>query len=258
LFNLKIVLVFALVALAISARAQQDLFATEKQESSKGFVISIHGNFDKPAADMAKRFGSSYRFGPGVFYKWRSNWLLGLKGDLMFGNKIKEPGFLDNLNNQNTTRLLNQNGIRRGFSVFERGFTVGVQGGRIFNKILSHSPDNGLIIFTTVGFFQHRILLNDKNGEFPQIAGKYIKGYDRLANGLFVEQFVGYNYISKQGFVAFNIGLNALAGFTQGRRDIWLDTRQPGDDKRLDVLLGIRGSWYIPIFHRRSDELFFE
>ena len=49
-----------------------------------------------------------------------------------------------------------------------------------------------------------------------------------------------------------------MAGFTQGRRDFLYDTGKPGTDTRLDILYGIRGGWYIPIFKRKSEELFFE
>jgi hypothetical protein len=249
---------FLVAGIAISGFAQEDLFGGDKKQPAKGWVISVHALGEKPMADMAERFGSSYRFGPNVFYKTSSNWTIGVKGDFIFGNKVHEPGFLDNMNSSNTTSILNNNGARGGFGVYERGYTVGIQGGRIFNKILSKQPDNGLMIMTTVGFIQHRILLSDKNDEYPQIAPAYRKGYDRLANGLFIEQFVGYSYFDKRGFLNFNIGLNMLAGFTQGRRTYWFDVQKPGNDKRLDILTGIRLSWYIPAFKRKSEELFFE
>jgi hypothetical protein len=75
---------------------------------------------------------------------------------------------------------------------------------------------------------------------------------------LFLEQFAGYIHFSENGLVNFNIGVNVLAGFTQGRRDFLYDIQKAGNESRLDMLIGIRGSWFIPIFRRKSEEYFFE
>ncbi len=251
-------LLLTLCICSINATAQDDLFGTEKKAPKKGFIISAHANLDIPAADMATRFGVNYRLGPALLYKTSSNWLFGANFDFILGNKINEPGFLGNVSPDGSFSALDQNGTRKRLGVFERGYAVGLQAGKIFNHILSRSPDNGLLLLTTVGFIQHKILIFDKFNEVPQFRGDYKKGYDRLTNGLFVEQFVGYNYLGSQGFLNFNIGFNALAGFTQGRRDFLFDVVKPGTDKRFDVLLGIKGSWYIPLFKRKSEELFFE
>ena len=249
--------VFLLVLLSGNAFAQDDLFGMEKKDPQKGFVISVHGIGELPLADMADRFGASYRLGANVFYKTKQNWLIGVKGDFLFSNKVSEPGLLDNISRSNS--IINLNGQKSPVPVFLRGYTVGIQAGKIFNTILGgNNPDNGLLVMGTVGFIQHKILLSDKNNEFPQLTPEYKKGYDRLTNGVLIEPFVGYNHIGKDGFLNFNIGLNALVGFTGGRRTYNFDTQMPGNDKRLDVLVGIRGSWYIPIFRKKSDELFFE
>lgn len=238
--------------------AQDDLFGSNSAAPRKGVIVAIHSNVDVPAGDMATRFGTGFRIGGSVLRKTKKNWLFGPTANFIFGNAIKEPGFLKNIDPSGQRAALDQNGVRTGFSVFERGYTVGIQGGKIFNNILSNSPDNGLILLTTVGFIQHKILIFQRDNKIPQLRGDYRKGYDRLTNGIFVEQFVGYNHFSNNGFINFNIGVNALFGFTQGRRDFLFDTQQPGNDKRLDILLGVRGSWYLPIFKRKSEELFFE
>jgi len=255
---MKKILTFLSLLLCCSepAMAQDDLFGTEKKKPLKGFIISLHGVFDVPMADMADRFGVSYRVGPSVFYKTSGNWMLGLKADFLFGNKIKEPGFLSNMIGTRDG-VLNASGFRTTITTLERGFLFGVQAGKIFN-LNSNRPDNGILALTSVGFMQHKILVSNRDQNIPQLDNEYLHGYDRLANGFFVEEFVGYNHFSASGLVNFNIGLNVLAGFTKGRRDVHFDTRQPGNESRLDMLIGVKGSWYIPIVKRKSEELFFE
>jgi len=119
-------------------------------------------------------------------------------------------------------------------------------------------PDNGLMLLTTAGFVQHKLNIFDKDKAVPQIRGQYVKGYDRLTNGAFIEQYVGYTYFSKYQLVNFSIGFDALIGFTQGRRDYLYDVNRTDNAKRLDILYGVRASWFIPIFKRKSEDMLFE
>ena len=245
-----------LVLFMFSSRAQDGLFTTEKSKARKGFIINANGGIDFPAADMAKRFGTNYRIGGALLYKTTSNWMFGVKMDFLLGNRITEDSLLINLTDDDGS-ILNQDGQRVGLSTFERGYLVGLQAGKIIN-LSKTNADNGLLLTTTAGFMQHKINLFDREKTVPQIRGDYRKGYDRLTNGLFIEQYVGYNYFAKDGLINFHIGLNVTAGFTQGRRDYLYDVMRADNASRLDLLFGIRGGWYIPIFRRKSEEIFFE
>ena len=86
----------------------------------------------------------------------------------------------------------------------------------------------------------------------------YLKGYDRLANGWFIEEYLGYAVFAKNELINFHVGVSCLLGFTQGRRDYLYDVMRPGNEKRTDVLMGLHIGWYIPIFHRENTEFSFE
>ena len=242
--------------LPIYSQAQADLFGETKTESKKGFILGVNGSFDLPGADMAKRFGVGYRIGPSVLYKTTSNWIFGAKFDFIFGNDIKEDSFMYNISDQNGFFLTNQNS-REGVGIFERGYAVGLQAGKIF-PLNKSNPNTGLMLLTGAGFMQHKINIYDRDKIVPQLAGEYRKGYDRLTNGVYVEQFVGYNHLDRKGLLNFNIGFDVLAGFTKGRRDYLYDVMRPDDKSRVDLLFGVRGGWYIPLFKRKSEEIFFE
>ncbi len=152
---------------------------------------------------------------------------------------------------------LNQDGTRMGVGLFERGYMIGIEGGKIFN-IAKNNSDNGILALTTFGFMQHKINIFDRDKSIPQLRGDYRKGYDRLTNGLFVEQYIGYAYFSNNGLINFNIGFDIAAGFTKMRRDYQYDLMRGDNSTRVDLLFGIRGGWYIPIFKRKSEEFFFE
>lgn len=236
--------------------AQDDLFGSTKTPARKGFIIGINGSVDFPTADMAKRFGTGYRVGAAGLYKTTSNWIFGAKIDFMLGNIIKEDSFLINVKDKNGN-VIDADGNKVGIGTFERGYMIGLQAGKIWNISKSNS-DNGILFLTSAGFMQHRINLFDQNNSIVQLQKDYEKGYDRLTNGFFVEEYIGYNHLAKDGLINFTIGLDLTAGFTKGRRDFLFDVRRPDDKSRLDMLFGIRGGWYIPIFKKKSEEIFFE
>lgn len=255
----KFVLFALLFVFSFRSFAQEDLFGKNTVSTvapRKGWIIAVNGGFDIPAADMAKRFGLGYRVGPSFFYKTTSNWVFGAKGDFMLGNQVRQDSLLINVKDQ-TGGFINESGERVGVPLLERGYMVGLQVGKIWS--LSNTiKDNGILFLTSVGFMQHKIKIWNKDNSVAQLNGDYIKGYDRLTNGMYVEEYVCYNHFAKRGAINFHIGLDFTAGFTQGRRDYLYDVMRPDNQNRLDIIFGVRGGWYIPIFKRKSEEIIFE
>ncbi len=242
--------------LAVPALAQDDLFGTKAPAPRKGFVIGVNGSIDEPAADMAKRFGLSFRLGPSLYYKTEGNWMFGVNADFIFGNKIREDSLLINVSDQYGA-FINSDGERIGLQLYERGYTIGLQAGKMI-PLKKSKPDVGILLLTGAGFMQHKISIFDKDKTIPQVRGEYRKGYDRLTNGWFLEQYIGYQSFDRRGLLNFHIGLDILAGFTQGRRDYQFDIMRPDNSARLDMLIGIRGGWYIPIFKASSEGYMFQ
>jgi hypothetical protein len=256
-FFMKNILLFLLSVIAVlPTHAQDDIFAKEQEPARHGLVFGVNASLDFPGGDMAKRFGTSYRLGPAVMYKTTSNYMFGVKTDFIFGGNIKQDSLLHGVYDKYGT-FINTDGKRIGVGLFERGYAIGLEGGKIFT--LGHSnPNNGILALSGAGFIQHKILIQDKDETIPQLRGDYKKGYDRLTNGWYLEQFVGYNMFDKGGLLNFNIGFDFMAAFTKGRRDYLYDVRRPESDGRIDLLFGIRGCIYVPIFKKKSEEKYFE
>ncbi len=236
--------------------AQADLFGEVKEPSRKGLVIGLNVGYDVPGVDMAKRFGNSFRLGPSLFWKTMSNWTFGAKADFIFGSRVREDSLLFNVSDK-YGQFINNGGNRIGVGVFERGYMIGLQAGKIL-PIDNAQPNKGILVMTGAGFIQHKISVIDQDKTIPQLRGDYRKGYDRLTNGWYLEQFVGWNMFDKNGLINFHLGLNLTAGFTKGRRDYLYDVMRKDDASRVDLLFGIRGGIYIPVFHKKSEEVFFE
>jgi hypothetical protein len=253
--KIKLLILFLFIT-SNRANAQDDLFGEKKTTTNKGFIIGVNFHLDFPSADMAKRFGNSIRVGPSIQYKTTNNYFIGFSWDFLNGGNIKEDSLLCNITDA-SGQVLNQAGQKIGLSILERGYTTGLQFGKLFN-VSKHNGDNGILWMNTLGFIQHKINIYNKDNAVPQLKSDYLKGYDRLANGWFIEEYLGYAVFSKNELINFHVGVSCLLGFTQGRRDYWYDVMRPGNEKRTDVLMGIHIGWYIPIFHRENTEFSFE
>jgi hypothetical protein len=254
--HLFFIVLMCLSCAGFSALAQDDdLFGTRKPvESHKGWLIGANGNFDIPAGDMAKEFGLSTRVGPSLSYKTNNNWIFGIKADFIFGGQVKVDSLMINLRDK-YGEYITQRGARVILPTFERGYMLGIQAGKII-RTSAKSKDNGIQLLTTVGFIQHKIRINNPDG-VSAITGDYIKGYDRLTNGLFVEESAEYTYFAKNRLLNFHIGPSVMFGFTQDRRSYLYDVMRTDNKQRLDILFGVRGGWYFCIFKRKSEELVF-
>ena len=261
----KLVLIALLSGCISLSFGQSALFGVDSSiKSHSGFILNGNITGDVPLLDMSKRFGIDYRLGPAVSYKTSSNWLFGLKMDFLLGNLIKEDSFMINVKdkysgkfNGKIVEVINSGGKRIGVPVYERGYLVGLSVGKIFSRNPDH-PDDGWTMLTTAGFMQHKINIYDKDVDVAQVDFGYKKGYDRLTNGWFVEQYFGYSYFARNKLLNFNIGIDAVLGITRGRRDYLFDVMRTDNQLRYDGLLGLRGGWMIPIFRRKSEDLSFE
>jgi len=99
-----------------------------------------------------------------------------------------------------------------------------------------------------VGFIQHRIDLSFEKEFLPQLGGDYEKGYDRLANGLFLRQYIGYLYSGSGRFLNVRVGMEWTESFTAPRRDANLDTGQIPSGNRLDIQAALKVAWVLPIY----------
>jgi hypothetical protein len=262
----KVAIIILCICHAWLAGAQESLFGTDKEESKPhyGFVFNINAGVDKPIGVMAKRFGTSYRLGPSLTYKTTSNWIFGVRLDFIVGSNIKDDSLMINIRdrysgafNGKTVEMINVDGNRIGVPFYQRGYLLGGQVGKIFNLRKSR-PDDGIMALTTIGFVQHRINIFLRDKDIPQLKSEYLKGYDRLTNGWFIDEYIGYNMYSKSGLWNMNFGIDAMFGFTKGRREYQFDLGRADNAARLDVLLGARIGWMIPVFKRAGEEIVFE
>jgi hypothetical protein len=217
--------------------------------------VSVSYAFHLPGGDMVDRFGNSHNIGLGFHIKAKTNWYYGIQGSYEFGSTVIEPGLMQNLTIEGGY-IMDIQGQLSKISIQQRGFMVTLDGGRLF-PIIGPNKNSGILAYGGIGFMQHKIRIEHQENEIPQLEGEYLKGYDRLSNGLAFHQFIGYYHMSNNRLVNFFVGIEAWQGLTQGRRPQYFDTQQPGNAKRFDALGGIRAGWTLHLYKRLSNGFYY-
>lgn len=216
--------------------------------------VTVGYGYSTPGGDLANRFGNNGSVEVGFHVKDKKNWYYGVQFNYLFGNKVHEPNLLSNLL---TSRgeILDEQGQIATLFIQERGFNVFLQGGKLFS-VIGPNKNSGILVTGGIGLLQHKIRLEHQEAKITQLEGDYLKGYDRLTNGLSLNQFVGYYHLSNNRLVNFYIGAQATEGLTQCRRDWNFDTQTQDNAKRLDMLFGLRAGWVLNLYQRAPNDFY--
>lgn len=237
----------ALIGLARPCYAQ----GTIRDTTLSMVVISAGYAHQVPGGDLADRFGLNSNIGLSAARKTRSNYLLGVEGSFIFGNKVVEPGILNNVINS-AGQIIDQDGQMADVFLFERGWTAFATVGRIF-PILGPNPNSGLMVKLGGGYMRHKVRVQTQKNVVPQLEDEYLDGYDRLSAGPAALAFIGYQHFGNRRRVNFFVGVELMAGFTHALRLYNFDTEQYNTPERTDLLTGLRVGWSLPIYRRLDD-----
>lgn len=246
----SLLLIFSVLSLSISA--QRDV--KDSVLFSPHFSFSYAHQF--PAGDMEQRFGVNSNVGIAFNVKTTKNVYYGLEWGFITGNKVHEQGLMQNLLTSNN-EIIDSEGKIADVIVQERGYTLTFTGGKLFslNKI---NKNSGILLKGGIGYMQHKIRLETQIHDVPQLQEEYLKGYDRLTNGVVFSQFAGYYHMSSNRFANFYVGVEAFEGFTAGRRSFNFDTQEADNAARRDILIGVRAGWCIHIYKRTYRDYYYD
>jgi hypothetical protein len=217
--------------------------------------IEYGGNWTQ--ADLADRYGFMNHLGVMTGFKTSKNWFFGLQSSFIFGNNVRMTGLFDHLIDSNGN-ITDVNGNIAAVVVYPRGFSTNACIGKIF-PVFSSNKNSGIFVHAGVGYLLHRMKIETNEQVIPQIELDYKKGYDRLTTGINVHQFIGYNFMSNSGGYHFYGGFYAQEGFTNNRRTINFDEPDVpvSTELRLDVQIGFKLGWVIPIYKRQPKDFYF-
>lgn len=216
------------------------------------FLISPSYSFQLPMSDMFNSYGFNHNIGLELGYKFKTNWLISVEGNFLFGAKVKDESLLNNLLTSEGS-LIGADGNLEQVNLSGRGMNIMAK----FGKIIHFNPkmaNSGLLLKFGVGYIDHKILIDVKNINVPQLSAVLKTGYDRFTSGIAFSQYVGLIKLEKKKFLNLSFGVELTEGITQDRRPFDFATGKTIANTRLDLLIGFKFNWYLPVFMGKSNK----
>jgi hypothetical protein len=220
------------------------------------FSLSFSYAFQIPGGDLLYRFGTNSNTGIALNYKTGKNCFYGLQWTYLFGKDLKGNDPLDSIETSSGF-VIDKEGKFADIREFERGFTLGISAGKIFNGFASPNKNSGFMLTGGIGYLQHKIKIYDNGARAPQINKQTLKGYDRLTSGIMTTEFVGYYYLSRNRYVNFYGGFEFNQGFTKSRRSWDYSLMMADTEHRIDLLSGVRVGWILPLYKTPAKKTFY-
>lgn len=249
-FYFLIVLVFSL-SQSTKSFAQISLRDSIVQFS----ILKVNYSLQVPFGDVAKRFGVNSTLGLGYEFKTKTNWFVGVSVASLFGNNVKEDSVLRNISTSNGY-VTNEFGEYARINMSQRGMVWGVHVSKLF-PVIGPNKNSGITTTLGVGAMYHYIKIAVSGDNAPQLRGDYLRGYDRMTGGWYLEQFVGYTHLGNNKRYNYYIGIQVVEGFTKSLRTVDYDTGTTDTSNRLDIFTGIKLGWMIPFYKRLPKEYYF-
>ena len=243
----KSIFIIAILFFSITAKLTAQVNPGDSAVSA--FIPNFTFTYQIPAGDMAAGFGSNANIGGGFFYKSKSNILLSVDFNYLFGNTIKNETEVLSMVLNSQGYITDGNGTYALYAVYERGYTLNARVGKILN-LLSANPNSGIMIMGGIGYLSHFIKIDNQHQTAPQISGDYAKGYDHLRGGFSFNEFLGYYFMGDSRILNFYAGFEFYQGFTRSQRDYSFDMMKKDTKKYTDLFYGIKVGWMIPIYKR--------
>jgi hypothetical protein len=247
---------FTIISILFLFNVTPDFAQSSIRDSSINLsVIGVHYGRNISAGDMKERFGGSNAIGTSFAYKFSNNIYFKLSYDFIFGENVKEDDILDNILTEKGN-LINGLGYLEPVFLDMRGDMLTLKIGKIF-PWFGPNPNSGVFLSAGAGFLQHKIHFSYTSGPLYQLRKEYQKGYDRLTNGLTLNQDIGYVFFDNSNFKNFFLGVSFTEGFTQNRRDWNFDEMRKDDTPRTDVIISFRFGINIPVYKKAAQDYYY-
>lgn len=232
------------------------IFGQEKADTSEAIVfVRFDYGYHLTAGDFEERFENSNSIGGSFGYKTASNWVFTISGGSNFSRKVKINNLLGDIINS-AGDVTDEDGELVKLIYEQRGLNFYASAGKIFN-VFNSNPNSGLITEFGIGYLQHRIKIDYRDGTVYQLSDNMVKGYDRLHTGIAFRQFIGYQHFGSKNLFNFYLGVEFQEGITKNRREYNYDTKSFDKAIKNDFLYGLRVGWIIPIKKRSSEEFYY-
>jgi hypothetical protein len=234
-----LLIIFIIVCIHLSAQEK-----IHNNRYSKPLVlVNLNWKPVLPGADMGKRFGVFNGFGLDLYFKSKKNYLWGLNSAYLFGRSVKDIGYLDFMKDKNGN-VFTDEGQPVSIVASMRGSQSQLVFGRLF-QFYTKVPEWSFLLQFGAGYLQHKYLFQASNT--LQFSGDYLRGYDRLRNGIAVSQEAGICHFNLNRRINFNLVFELTEAITKNRRYYDYATESIDTKSYFDMMSAVKLSWILPV-----------
>ncbi|MFN8310441.1 MAG: hypothetical protein U0T73_10805 [Chitinophagales bacterium] len=254
----KLLLLICLIPAFTKGQEETHSFDNIKRRQktiNNAIIFSAFYDADFPVGVLRNRYGFISNIGAQLAYRMRANWMIGAEGGFLYSAKTKEDpaAFVSTYEGPHITTngdLTDIHPSLNGFSIF--GFA-----GKILPFHKDRNPGTGILIKIGLGYLQHKIYYNINPQSLPQFDKNYRTGYDRLTGGAAVSVFAGIIRLERHKYLNLYFGPQFDLGFTQNMRSWDFAEKRKLDEKRVDMMIGIKLGWMVPVFLNKDNEEYY-
>lgn len=222
-------------------------------QAVKQSAFTFNYNYQIPIGNLANNFGNNSSIGTSYFIELSNNIIIGMEGNFIFGGKIKDVTIFEGISNESGA-IIGADGRYANVNLMQRGFDSYLFAGYALHFLKNNL--SGIYITHGLGYLQHKIFIDTKNQNLPQLNEDMKKGYDRFSNGLSTKTSIDYKYYNRKGRFQISLGLNYTMAYTQNKRVYdFAKNEYYSDRKSWDKLFGCKVEVIIPI-NKRNEEKF--
>ena len=266
------------VALTGTARAQVDLHVDTlacpiigfntgliMPSSQLSFETLPDGSHGKNAT-MSSLYTPPYlSFGLDAFYKFKSNWLATLEGDLWFGlssNNLQHR--LERMGNVFTrdSIVVGEGGTDANVTCYNRGLSFQAGAGKIFPLNPERNPNSGILARVSAGYMWQQTIFMMNSERAPQLTDDYALLYDHQRHGVLLTEGIGYWFMSARSdlanvYVAFEVSQCWSWSTRQYQIDHYLGLQGKDNNRYFDLLYSIKLCWMFPLRGKTVHDYYF-
>lgn len=231
--------------------------------SAQGSKATLPDGSVSRDATMSSLYSAPYLdFGINALYKYKSNWLITLDGNIWFGD--------DNLNNRveriplytRDSIIIGTNGTDANVTCYNRGISLQAGIGKVIPLMPKKNPNSGLLLHLAGGpmLQQTVFMINDVNA--PQIDDDYALLYDHQRRGWILTEGLGYWFMSNNlNLVNFSVSFEVSQCWSHSTRDYIIDNHLglngKDSNKYFDLIYSLKFCWMFPLKGKTARDYYY-
>ena len=200
-----------------------------------------------------------------AFYKFKSNWLATLEGDLWFGlssNNLQHR--MERMGNVFTrdSIVVGEGGTDANVTCYNRGLSFQAGAGKIFPLNPERNPNSGILARVSAGYMWQQTIFMMNSERAPQLTDDYALLYDHQRHGVLLTEGIGYWFMSARSdlanvYVAFEVSQCWSWSTRQYQIDHYLGLQGKDNNRYFDLLYSIKLCWMFPLRGKTVHDYYF-